>query len=250
MPHTQITSHWEPWSFTEVTDWSQTQAPNIPWIRQRVGIADKQATYYQWKGCQHHPTRESHKSAKTRMWVTHQYIYDRGWGRGLNSLLSRTFTASTFEWQGSRPYWTQRYTNKYLLLCAGLKCDKLQFQNIFAANKIAMSCRPIMFSNCITETIQVTEGHKYYPLGSQFGKHWYLVQATGSRTHSDEILPYCCYRSPFSVYTHQRTKSTSIARCNVAPNKLHIHTFLTISCFQPWRYNRDISSIWESVARV
>ena len=44
-----------------------------------------------------------------------------------------------------------------------------QFVNIFSANKVAMFCYVNLLYcllNCVTETIQVTKGHKHFPEGS------------------------------------------------------------------------------------
>jgi hypothetical protein len=47
-----------------------------------------------------------------------------------------------------------------------LKSDELQFVDIFSANKVATLCSADLLYcllNCITETIQVTKGHRYIP---------------------------------------------------------------------------------------
>jgi len=54
-----------------------------------------------------------------------------------------------------------------------LTSDEFWYVNIFSANKVAILCSVDLLHcllNCITETIQVTEGHRYSPLGPHDGQ--------------------------------------------------------------------------------
>jgi hypothetical protein len=54
-----------------------------------------------------------------------------------------------------------------------LKSDESWYVNIFSANKITILCSVDLLHcllNCITETIQVTEGQRYIPQGPHDGQ--------------------------------------------------------------------------------
>jgi hypothetical protein len=88
-----------------------------------------------------------------------------------------------------------------------LTSDEFWYVNIFSANKVAILCSVDLLHcllNCITETIQVAEGHRYSPLG-----HMMASPALKKITHTLLIAALL----NFADYLHHYCNSLLLLLC-------------------------------------